>query len=60
VTFMDGTLATPYRVPLARVTGTDLLSAESGNLFLETIDSGGLMLGFPEDPGFGTLQSGGA
>ena len=58
VTFMDGTLATPYRVPLARVIGTDLLSAESGNLFLETIDSGGLMLGFPEDPGFGVLQSG--
>jgi flagellar hook protein FlgE len=58
VTFQDGTLATPYRIPLATVNGTDLLSARSGNLFNQSIESGTLRIGFPQDPGFGFIQSG--
>ena len=58
VSYLDGTLSTVFRVPLATFNGTDFLTTASGNIFFANIDSGDIMIGFPQDPGFGSIQSG--
>ncbi len=57
VSYLDGTLSTVFRIPLATFDGTDLLTTASGNIFFANIDSGDIMIGFPQDPGFGSIQS---
>jgi flagellar hook protein FlgE len=43
--YKDGTLVPRYRIPLADVVSPDNLSAQSGNVWWETADSGGVVIG---------------
>lgn len=57
VAFDNGTRKAAYRIPLGTVASADNLTALSGNVFVTNSASGGLQIGFPNDPGFGTVKS---
>lgn len=47
-----------YRIPLANVESPDNLDAQSGNVFLPTLNSGAVQIGFSGEAGFGEINSG--
>ena len=57
VAFDNGTRKAAYRIPLGTVASPDNLTALSGNVFVTNSQSGGLQIGFPSDPGFGSIKS---
>ncbi len=56
--YADGSFKELYRIPLATVQSPDMLRVESGNVFSQSPDSGGIQLGFPGEGGFGQVMSG--
>jgi flagellar hook protein FlgE len=54
----NGTRQAIYRIPLATVTSPDHLEALSGNVFATTSQSGDAHVGFPQEAGFGSVNSG--
>jgi flagellar hook protein FlgE len=54
----NGSRKAIYRVPLATVTSPDHLDALTGNVFATTNQSGDAHVGFPQDAGFGSVNSG--
>jgi flagellar hook protein FlgE len=55
--FEDGTRVPTYRIPLAKVPSPDNLRSLVGNVFSTGENSGDIQIGFPGDPGFGTVVS---
>lgn len=58
VAYDNGTRQAAYRIPIASVASPDNLDSLTGNVFSTTAKSGNLHIGFPQDPGLGTLDSG--
>jgi flagellar hook protein FlgE len=56
--YSNGTRQAVYRIPLATVTSPDQLQALSGNVYATTSKSGDAHVGFPQDAGFGSINSG--
>lgn len=56
--FENGARVATYQIPLATVVSPDKLTALAGNVFLPSIDSGDVQIGFAGEGGFGTLVSG--
>jgi flagellar hook protein FlgE len=56
--YSDGSSKPLYRIPLATVASPDNLTLHSGNVYSANGQSGVTVTGFPQDGGFGTLQSG--
>jgi flagellar hook protein FlgE len=54
----NGARQAVYRIPLATVTSPDHLQALSGNVYATTSQSGDAHVGFPQDAGFGSVNSG--
>ena len=51
----DGTFRALYQIPIATVTSPDRLEARTGNVFLESQESGEVQLGFPGDGSRGVI-----
>lgn len=58
VAYDNGTRQAAYRIPIASVASPDNLDSMTGNVYSTTAKSGNLHIGFPQDPGLGTLNSG--
>lgn len=58
VAYDNGTRKAIARIPLASVPSPDNLDALSGNVFTTNSRSGSLHIGFPQDPGLGSISSG--
>jgi flagellar hook protein FlgE len=58
VAFDNGTRQAVYRIPLAIVASPDHLQSSSGNVFSPSGQSGDPHVGFPQDAGFGSINSG--
>jgi flagellar hook protein FlgE len=56
--FENGARQATFRIPLADVASPDNLQPLAGNVFAATADSGDVRVGFPDEGGFGSLQSG--
>ncbi len=54
----NGAKQAVYRIPLATVTSPDNLQALSGNTYTTTSKSGDAHVGFAQDAGFGSINSG--
>jgi len=54
----NGAKQAVYRIPLATVTSPDNLQALSGNTYTTTSQSGDAHVGFAQDAGFGSINSG--
>jgi flagellar hook protein FlgE len=54
----DGTMRALYRIPLANVPSPDQLQTLPGNVFAESANSGPVHIGFANDGGFGSVNSG--
>ena len=54
----NGARQAVYRIPLATVTSPDNLQALSGNVYATTSQSGDAHVGFAQDAGFGSINSG--
>ncbi len=54
----NGSRQAIFRIPLATVTSPDHLQALSGNVFATTSQSGDAHVGFPQEAGFGSVNSG--
>jgi flagellar hook protein FlgE len=55
--FQNGARIPTYRIPLATVASIDNLQPLAGNVFVPSVDSGDLQIGFAGDGGFGTMVS---
>ncbi len=53
--FTDGSKIVDYKIPLATVTSPDQLAPTLGTAFETTIDSGPMLLGFPQAGGAGSI-----
>jgi flagellar hook protein FlgE len=58
VAYDNGTRQAVYRIPLATVASPDHLQAMSGNIYAPSGQSGDPHIGFPQDAGFGSINSG--
>ena len=58
VAYDNGTRQAAYRIPIASVASPDNLDSLTGNVYATTAKSGNLHIGFPQDPGLGTMNSG--
>lgn len=56
--YENGSRQAIYRIPLATVASPDHLQALSGNVYSTTSKSGDAHVGFPQDAGFGSVNSG--
>ncbi|WP_075997067.1 flagellar hook protein FlgE [Salaquimonas pukyongi] len=56
--YQNGYAEPLYQIPLASVPSADNLRALPGNAYAATIESGDVLVGLPEQPGFGSLVSG--
>jgi flagellar hook protein FlgE len=56
--YEDGSFKELYRIPIATVQSPDQLTVESGNVFSQSADSGDVRIGFPNEGGLGSVQSG--
>ena len=56
--YQNGYAEPLYQIPLATVPSADNLRALPGNAYAATIESGDVLVGLPEQPGFGSLVSG--
>ena len=56
--YQNGYAEALYQVPLATVPSADNLRALPGNAYAATIESGDVLVGLPEQPGFGSIVSG--
>lgn len=57
-TYDNGTRVPVYRIPLAHVPSPDMMSPLAGNVFLPTSESGDVQIGFAEEGGLGSINSG--
>jgi len=55
--FQNGARVPTYRIPLATVASVDNLQPLAGNVFVPSVDSGDLQVGFAGEGGFGTMVS---
>jgi flagellar hook protein FlgE len=55
--YENGTRVATYRIPLADVPSPDNLQPRTGDVFVTTADSGDMLIGFPGQGGFGTVNS---
>jgi flagellar hook protein FlgE len=55
--FQNGARIPTYRIPLANVASVDNLQPLAGNVFVPSVDSGNIQVGFAGDGGFGTMVS---
>lgn len=58
VAYDNGTREAVYRIPMATVASPDHLQGLSGNVFATSGQSGDPHIGFPQDAGFGSINSG--
>ena len=58
VAYDNGTRQAVYRIPMATVASPDHLQALSGNAYATSGQSGDPHVGFPQDAGFGSINSG--
>lgn len=56
-TYENGSRQAVFRIPLATVASADNLQALSGNVYSTTNKSGDAHVGFPQDAGFGSVNS---
>ncbi len=56
--YTDGSSAALFRIPLADVQSPDRLTALAGNVYVQSSDSGGVRIGFPNENGMGSVISG--
>ncbi len=56
-TFADGTRKAAFKVPLANVASPDNLSPRAGNVFIPSVDSGDIQVGFAGENGRGAIKS---
>ncbi|HJZ43904.1 MAG TPA: flagellar hook protein FlgE [Hyphomicrobiaceae bacterium] len=55
--FQNGARIATYRIPLGNVASPDNLQPLAGNVFVPSVDSGDLQVGFAGEGGFGTMVS---
>jgi flagellar hook protein FlgE len=56
--FENGARRASYRIPLADVPSPDNLQPLAGNVFVTSVESGDIQVGFPKEGGFGVMVSG--
>lgn len=54
----DGSLTALYKIPLATVPSPDNLMAEPGNVYTQSTTSGDVQIGFANEAGMGSINSG--
>ncbi len=58
IVFEDGSRVAGYQIPLATVRSPDNLDPLAGNVYMPSIDSGDMLIGFANQGSFGTIVSG--